>query len=150
MKCVKIILGRICSGKDWISNRYNQYDKLVVSDIVKQIIKSNNRVDLQKTQHLDTEITNQIINKLSNKTIINGIRQLSILKNIVSYLDKNGFKYEIIWIQCSIDIRKKRFYNRKDIKDTDSFEQCDIKDNELGLKEIEQYCYSNNVTIIYN
>jgi hypothetical protein len=69
---------------------------LVVSDIVKQIIKSNNRVDLQKTQHLDTEITNQIINKLSNKTIINGIRQLSILKNIVSYLDKNGFKYEII------------------------------------------------------
>ena len=59
---IKLIFGRICSGKG--SYMKDADKRIVVSDIVKNIISSNNRDALQNSLHLDSQIGTTLINNI--------------------------------------------------------------------------------------
>lgn len=148
MKVVKIICGKICSGKGYVCQQiigYSKYKHVVVSDIVKSIINSSNRADLQQTKHLDQNIIEQCkqIIEQNQYVIFDGVRQLSILGSIVDYCKQRDYANDIIWVWAQQYTRQQRFDSRKDIKDTESLQLMDQKDCDLGLREVENFVFNN-------
>ena len=60
---VILVCGRICSGK---GSYGKYYTRIVVSDVVRHLIKSTDRDKLQETLHLEDLIANTIIELLDN------------------------------------------------------------------------------------
>ena len=86
---VTLVFGRICSGKG--SYRKDADKRIVVSDIVKHIISSNNRDALQNSLHLDSQIGTTLINaiyiaSMANRdhVVVDGIRQVSIVDRVLN------------------------------------------------------------------
>ena len=151
---IKLVCGRLCSGKDYIINRYyKRYDVVTVSDIVKSIIENADRAALQDTKHLDSEIIDQLKVLYNPRLVINGIRQLSIINGILEH--NPAETVELVWVCCPEDIRKARYYDREDVKDSQlTFEEADENDSKLGLLQIESYILNNlekpYVELIFN
>jgi len=115
-------------------------------------MQSQDREVLQNSKHLDTVIAEEIANDIwhydtfvfdSNETtpdyiIVDGIRQLSILTQLESFLQRVYPKWTIQykWLDVDREERKRRFDARKDPKDTLTFEQAEKRDNELGLSDL--------------
>jgi len=148
---VVFLFGEICSGK-------STYDfgqsvvKIVVSDKVRQLMKSDDREVLQSSKHLDFRIADEIaediwhyqnfifedVESTPQYLVIDGIRQYSILQQLEGYISR-GFpdtEVEYKWLEVDSAERKRRFEARKDPKDTLSFEEAEKRDNELGLSEL--------------
>lgn len=140
---IKLVCGRLCSGKDYIINKHYQgFDVVSVSDIVKSIVNSSDRAMLQETKHFDGVILDILKPLTEPKLVINGIRQLSI---VLGMLESNPVDVvEVVWICCPEDIRRYRYYDRKDHKDSQmKFEQADENDSKLGLLQIESFILNN-------
>ena len=60
---ILLVFGRICSGKS--SFQANAH-RIVVSDIVRKLINSNDRSQLQNTQHLDQQIAEEILRQMES------------------------------------------------------------------------------------
>jgi hypothetical protein len=147
---VTLLFGRICSGK---GSYLKDVDKrFVVSDIVKNIISSSNRDALQNSLHLDSQIGTTLINNIyiasmANREhiVVNGIRQVSIVDRILNaYPDT-----ELIWLEVPVEERKRRYENRKDVKDVEPFEIADNKPIELECQKIFD-TFKDKLTIINN
>lgn len=151
---IKLVCGRLCSGKDFIINRhYKRYDVISVSDIVKSIVESNDRAILQDTKHLDSEIIEQLKVLYSPRLVINGIRQMSIISGMLG--SNPAETVEVVWVCCPEDVRRDRYYDREDVKDSQlTFEEADESDSKLGLLQIESYILNNlekpYVELIFN
>jgi len=134
---VTLLFGRICSGK---GSYLKDVDKrFVVSDIVKNIISSNNRDALQNSLHLDSQIGTTLINNIyiasmANREhiVVDGIRQVSIVDRILNAYPEA----ELVWLEVPTEERKRRYEARKDIKDVESFEVADNKPIELECQRI--------------
>lgn len=129
-----------------------QTDHVVVSDIVRSIVKSGDRQDLQNTADLDHLISLQLATRVSKslsdgkRVLVDGVRQQSVLHHLVQIVDD----IEYVWIDCADDVRAARYQTRQSAKDgTISFADADVADDKLGLKELEYWFkYVKMATIV--
>jgi len=146
--------GYLCSGKGTYCDRILQeYTRIGVSDIVKQIIGKATRKELQDTAHLDSEVGNRIIDILTanptTKFVIDGIRQRTIYWRIKNFLDIESERlYQLIWLDVSIEECKRRFEAKHDGKENISFEKAFENDKALGLLELEKIWRTHHCTIV--
>ena len=126
--------------------------RFVVSDIVKNIISSNNRDALQNSLHLDSQIGTTLINNIyiacmANREhiVVDGIRQVSIVDRILDAYPEA----ELVWLEVPAEERKRRYEARKDVKDVEPFEVADNKAIELECQKIFS-TFKDRLTIINN
>ena len=127
-------------------------ERIVVSDIVRGIIRSSSREELQNTMHLDLSITAEIIEHIGDllkkevsEIVVDGIRQVSIVELVVAHFPDA----ELIWLEVPVEERKRRYENRKDLKDVELFEVADNKPIELECQNIFS-TFKDKLTIINN
>ena len=137
-----LVFGRICSGK---STFQSQAYRVVVSNIVRKLINSNDRNQLQNTQHLDEQIAQRILGRIesyqmlmendaikTHNIIIDGIRQPSIVRRVLEQYPQA----KLVWLDVPADIRKNRYDLRCAEKDVEPFDIADNKPIELEGQEI--------------
>ncbi len=132
---ITYLFGRICSGK---STYRPEVTRIVVSNVVRGIISSATREELQNTLHLDMKIAESIDMLIDHYTwmneseiIIDGIRQITILRKLLE-----RHPGELVWLEVPVQERKRRYESRKDAKDVESFEIADNKPIELLCQDI--------------
>lgn len=143
---VTLVFGRICSGKG--SYMKDHPYRVVVSDVVRSIINTSNRDALQNTMHLDNRIAESIIEaagQMKDAIIIDGIRQVTIVDRVLTTFPDA----ELIWLEVPVEERKRRYENRKHVKDVEPFEVADNKPIELECQNIFN-TFKNKLTIINN
>lgn len=139
---VILVFGRICSGK---SSFQSMSYRIVVSNIVRDLMKSDDREKLQNSLHLDERIAEEIIGVLDATTtciekgiikrrpiIVDGIRQSTIVDKILEWYPDST----LVWLNVPDARRKQRYENRKDAKDTEPFDVADNKPIELECQKI--------------
>jgi hypothetical protein len=129
-----LLFGRICSGK---STYYPSGYRIVVSNIVRGIIKSSSREQLQNTMHLDSKIAESIVMVIDNATehphiVVDGIRQATIVNKVLQHYPDA----ELVWLEVPVEERKRRYEARGAEKDTEPFEVADNKPIELECQDI--------------
>jgi len=132
---ITYLCGRICSGK---STYKPEIKRLVVSDIVRGVVKSSDRERLQNSMHLEDDILDGLAMCIDydmemgvQELIVDGIRQASILKRLSA-----AYPGEIVWLEVPTEERKRRYESRKAEKDTEPFEVADNKPIELECQNI--------------
>lgn len=138
-KRIVLIFGKICSGKSTYADALcyvTKAKRITVSDIVKRVSGKATRSELQTTQDLDEQISAELILEIEkyDKVVIDGIRQHSIVWNLVNKFGKPNV--DMLWLEVADDVRKYRFYDRAIAKDDISFEQADERDEKLGLSYV--------------
>lgn len=142
------LFGRICSGK---SSYKPDAFRIVVSDIVRAIIKSSNRSELQDTLHLAERISSAIAMVIDtaysvyDEIIVDGIRQPEIVENLTTAYPHA----ELVWLEVPEEERKRRYESRKDAKDTEAFEVADNKPIELECQKIFTI-FKDQLTVVHN
>ncbi len=145
---ITYLCGRICSGK---STYRSEVRRLMVSDIVRNVVRSNDREKLQNSMHLDEQILEGLSMCISydmemgvEELIVDGIRQPSIL-------DKLTVMYpgEVVWLEVPLEERKRRYEARGAEKDTEPFEVADNKVIELECQKIYSI-FSKQLKVINN
>ena len=130
-----LLFGRICSGK---SSLYKDSYRIVASNLVRGIVNSASREDLQNTMHLDDTIAESIIMTIdyvideNPHVVVDGIRQASIVEKVLQHYPNA----ELVWLEVPVQERKRRYEARKDAKDVESFEIADNKPIELECQNI--------------
>lgn len=150
-----LVFGRICSGKSSFQARAH---RIVVSDIVRKLINSNDRAQLQNTQHLDEQIAKEIILQVedyqyhmrndlldTHNIVIDGIRQPSIVEYVLERLPDAA----MVWLEVPTEVRKRRYENRNADKDTESFDDADNRPIELEGQRIFSI-FKDQMDIVYN
>lgn len=150
-KHIVLVCGKLCSGKGHYSQQYFlNYKIITVSDIVRKFSNFHSRSELSATKKLDQKIADELIEMIKpyNKVVVDGIRQISIMKQLQKYFGSDI--QDIIWLDVDNEILKSRFYKRNASKDDTSFEEALKIDQELGIDEIEDYIRKNHRVIPYN
>lgn len=140
------VAGTICSGKTFEANAMADdmdFDIIEVSTLVRQILDTNERDQLQGHPELSTQIIDRIteIRRTTKKqgVVISGPRQVEIVAAFP--------EAEMIWMNTPKSMCFDRFCERKDAKDKeftrDVFEDYLLKDDELGLQEVKQFMEKN-------
>lgn len=115
--------------------------RVVVSQLVGSLVRSNSRSDMQDTLHFDHILADLIVKRVGtlvnmnlwSNVIVDGIRQLSIVEKVVEIYPEA----QLIWLEVPVEERKRRYENRKDGKDSlQSFEVADNKPIELECQKI--------------
>jgi len=152
-KPIILVFGRLCSGKGTycLSKKYQNYTHITTSDIVKKVSGKHTRGDLQKTADFDVQIADEMITfiKKNKSSIIDGIRQKSIVDKIISTFGND--QIDLIWLDVPSDIRKARFTSRSRDNDDQGFEKAEAGDSALGLDDLEAHYRSmSNIINNYN
>ena len=145
---ITYLCGRICSGK---STYRSEVRRLMVSDIVRNVVRSNDREKLQNSMHLDEQILEGLsicidydIEMGVEELIIDGIRQPSILDKLIVM-----YPGEVVWLEVPLEERKRRYEARGAEKDTEPFEVADNKAIELECQKIYSI-FSKQLKVINN
>lgn len=142
---VIFLCGEICSGKNYYYKNLMEvqgWDRIIVSDIVKELIQSKKREDLQSTANRDLQIADVIVVKMKTfngkgKLVIDGIRQTSILERIEKSIDAD---YGYIWLDVDFEKRRERYKARSADKDKESsFEVAERRDIDLGIRKLQAF-----------
>lgn len=139
---IVLVCGHTCSGKNtFIENNLSDYRKVVVSDVVKEILDSEGRDNqstsqLNDTEDLDYKITNWLDKTIrqGGKIVIDGIRQPSILSRMLS-----SHKCQVVWLSVSPSELKRRYELRDRKQDDLSFEEVVEKNINLGLGQVHEW-----------
>ena len=143
-----LLFGRICSGK---SSLYKDSYRIVASNLVRGIVNSASREDLQNTMHLDDTIAEAIIMSIdyvideNPHVVVDGIRQASIVEKVLQHYPNA----ELVWLEVPVEERKRRYEARKDVKDVEAFEIADNKPIELECQNIYRI-FEKQLRIINN
>ena len=140
-KKIVLLFGKICSGKSTYADALcyvTKAKRITVSDIVKRVSGKVSRSELQQTQDLDKEIARELIVEINkyDKVVIDGIRQYSIVVELAAEFGMDNL--DLVWLEVPDEIRKYRFSDRSVAKDDITFEEADIRDEKLGLKELAE------------
>ncbi len=145
---ITYLCGRICSGK---SSYRPEVRRLMVSDIVRNVVRSNDRERLQNSMHLENDILHGLAMCIDydmemgvQELIIDGIRQPSILERLSAV-----YPGEIVWLEVPLEERKRRYEARGAEKDTEPFEVADNKPIELECQNIHD-TFKTKLFIINN
>lgn len=139
-KPIVLVLGRICAGKGTYCYQFPEKKHIVVSDIVKRIGGVRSRSDLQETGDLDRLIAEELIKEIrlhDEDVLVDGIRQLSILRAILQEFGKD--KVDVLWLEVPKRERSRRFESRGRRRDDIPFDQADIRDENLGIGDVETW-----------
>ena len=155
MKNVRLICGRICSGKDTFANKLKppKWTVIQTSDIVKEITQQDSREQLTETAHLDRAIADILLERIeeapTQDVAVLGIRQVTILSHVMSILRQRHSQATVKWLDVPDTIRKKRYEERAADKDEAvSFEEADQMDNNLGLDILERVVKFEKDTVL--
>lgn len=150
---IKLVFGRICSGKSSLKRDPLRDAVIEVSHLVKTLIKRSNREALQNTVDLDMEIAELLLNRIAeleaenawSVIVIDGIRQASIVQQVLERYPE----VELVWVEVPTEERKRRYYARQHPKDIEPFEIVDNREIELEGQKIFD-TFRNRLTIINN
>lgn len=152
---VILVFGRICSGK---STFQSQSYRIIVSNIVRGLMQTNDRSVLQNSLDLDERIAVEIVSCIAaletavmheliadKPIIVDGIRQSSIVDYVLQWYPG----CDMVWLDVPEKKRKERYESRKDSKDTEAFEIADNKPIELECQKIYN-TFKDKLQIIHN
>lgn len=137
---IVLLFGKICSGKSTYAHALSYITKahrITVSDIVKRVSGKVSRSELQNTAHLDQDIIHELCQEINkyNKVVIDGIRQYSIVLELAAEYGLENI--DMVWLEVPDDVRRYRFHDRAISKDDITFEEADVRDEKLGLLELQ-------------
>lgn len=151
-----LLFGRICSGKSSFKTASSY--RIIVSNIVRDLVQSQDRNELQQTMHLDERIAEEIVSCLdalttamqknlieSKAIVVDGIRQASIVEYVLQWYPES----ELIWIDAPTTTRKRRYESRNAEKDVEPFDVADNKPIELECQKIYSI-FKDKLSIIKN
>lgn len=150
---IKLVFGRICSGKSSLKRDALRDAVVEVSHLVKTLIKRSSREALQNTMNLDAEIAEMLLGRIAkleameiwDTIIVDGIRQVSIVERVLEQYPQA----ELVWVEVPTEERRRRYYARQDAKDVEPFEIADNKEIELEGQRIF-HIFRERLTIINN
>lgn len=154
---ILLVFGKLCSGKGTLSKSLINRTHIVTSDIVSKVCRSTIRSEMQDTKQLDNLISHGIIDAINNarskktshdKIVVDGIRQLSIVKSLVDFYGAD--QIDMVYLNVPEAELKRRFVDRKDRKDNLSFEELLKRDDELGFSELEPWLLTNSCVNVIN
>lgn len=134
-KRIIAVCGKVCSGKNTFANNLVLHTQIDIGSIVREIKQQDARIH---DKSLDAEIIKRLSKILNDydSYVITGVRQITILRYLAFEIGDCDF----VWLEVPEEELKRRFLARKSEKDKDlSFEEVIKRDNELGLKQIEQW-----------
>jgi cytidylate kinase len=140
---ISFVCGQLCSGKSLYSKALAGTTCSLfveVGDIVRDLKKTTDRRILQNSKELSQQIIKVIEEKHDahqqfRDLIVCGVRQ----KEIFKYFPNST----LLWIECPISIRKERYQKRARSGDTQTFEEAEQGDINLGILEVKQYILDN-------
>lgn len=135
---ISFVCGQLCSGKTLYSKALAQICDGVyieVGDVVRHLKNTKDRKLLQDSKNL----SGQIIDYLKEQSqltsgkdlVVSGVRQKEILE---AFLDST-----LLWVECPKSERERRYKNRAREGDSQSFEEAEQGDINLGIIEIKNY-----------
>ena len=140
---ISFVCGQLCSGKTLYSKALAQISEglyIEVGDIVRQIKQTSDRKLLQDSKNLSSLIIEHLKRLAANnpELIISGVRQKEILEK---FLDST-----LLWVECPSQERKARYNSRARTGDTQTFEEAEQGDINLGILEVKQFIFNKNST----
>lgn len=140
---ISFVCGQLCSGKTLYSKALAQISEglyIEVGDIVREIKQTSDRKLLQDSKNLSSLIIEHLKRLAANnpELIISGVRQKEILEK---FLDST-----LLWVECPSQERKARYNSRARTGDTQTFEEAEQGDINLGILEVKQFIFNKNST----
>ncbi len=152
---IVFIIGFPCSGKDTLCSKFEDVREIIsVSDIVKKLKKSENVSDLNDTIRLDDlismELCTQVLSAFSSqkKVFINGVRQMSIVINLIVGLSLRDTDYCFVYLDVPETELKRRYEERSREGDNISFEELLELNKKLGLNDLIDEIKTRKNTLI--
>jgi len=140
---ISFVCGQLCSGKTLYSKALAHICNgtfIEVGDIVRSIKSTEDRKSLQNSKNLFETIIKEIKNKVQHEfkhdLVISGVRQKEILQAFENAT--------LLWVECPKEVRQQRYINRSREGDTQTFEEAEEGDINLGILEVKQYILNKN------
>ena len=136
---ITFVCGQLCSGKTLYSETLSNIDESIyieVGNLVRRWKNTQDRKELQDSKQLAERIVEYIRDDADcfDKVVVSGVRQKEILEAFP--------EATILWIECPKEVRKQRYLKRQREGDTQSFEEAEQGDIDLGILEVKQYIFS--------
>lgn len=136
---ITFVCGQLCSGKTLYSNTLSDMDKSIyveVGNLVRRWKNTQDRKELQDSKQLADRIISYIKDdaKAFDKVVVSGVRQREILEAFP--------EATLLWIDCPKEVRKQRYLSRQRDGDSQTFEQAEQGDIDLGILEVKQYIFN--------
>ena len=138
---ITFVCGQLCSGKTLYSETLREIDRgiyIEVGNLVRRWKETLDRKELQDSKYLADRIVDYI--KADEKgfrslnIVVSGVRQKQILEAFP--------QATVLWIECPKEIRKNRYLARQREGDTQTFEQAEQGDIDLGILEVKEYIFN--------
>ena len=140
---ISFVCGQLCSGKTLYSKALAHICDGVyieVGDIVREIKQTQDRKILQHSGELFVEIVDNLkkqVKDFSGKDlIVSGVRQQEILAAFPMST--------LLWVECPKEERMTRYSRRARKGDTQTFEEAENGDINLGILAVKNYIFSQN------
>lgn len=141
---ISFVCGQLCSGKSLYArtlSRISDSKFIEVGDIVRKLKQTQERKELQDTKSLSSEIIEQIKNEyksnFNKQLVVSGVRQVEILSAFPDAI--------LLWIECPKEEREKRYKKRAREGDTQTFEEAEAGDIELGILGVKKYIFDKKL-----
>lgn len=136
---ITFVCGQLCSGKTLYSETLSEMDKSIyveVGNLVRRWKFTQDRKELQDSKQLAERIISYIKDdaKAFDKLVVSGVRQKEILEAFP--------QATLLWIDCPKEVRKQRYSARDRAGDTQTFEEAEQGDIDLGILEVKQYIFN--------
>ncbi len=137
---ITFVCGQLCSGKTLYSETLREIDSGVyieVGNLVRRWKETQDRKELQDSKHLSSKIIDYIktdAKAFSGQIVVSGVRQKEILEAFP--------EATLLWIECPTEVRKQRYLARRRDGDTQTFEEAEQGDINLGILEVKQYIFN--------
>ena len=135
---ITFVCGQLCSGKTLYSEALREIDKGIyteVGDLVRRWKETQDRKELQNSKELADRIIVYIKGNYHGfpmmQIVVSGVRQKEILEAFP--------EATLLWIDCPTEVRKKRYLARQREGDTQTFEEAEQGDIDLGILEVKKY-----------
>jgi cytidylate kinase len=139
---ISFVCGQLCSGKTLYSKALAHICGgiyIEVGDIVRSFKQTEDRKILQDSKHLAEAIIEHLWNEanINSKTdiVVSGVRQQAILQSFP--------ESTLLWIECTKTEREKRYKQRAREGDTQTFEEAEQGDINLGILNVKQYIFND-------
>lgn len=140
---ISFVCGQLCCGKTLYSKALADICKGVyveVGDIVRSFKNSKDRNVLQDSKELSKAIIENLKFEIDqhegSDLIISGVRQKEILEFFLNST--------LLWIETPINIREERYLQRAREGDSQTFQQAEQGDINLGILEVKKYIFEKN------
>jgi cytidylate kinase len=139
---ISFVCGQLCSGKTLYSKALAHICNGVhieVGDVVRSIKNTTDRKLLQDSKYLHEAIVERLWSEVNEcgqqDLVISGVRQKEILEAFP--------ESTLLWIECPKAERERRYKNRARQGDSQTFEEADRGDINLGINEVKEYIFNN-------